>query len=247
MGEQLRQRLTTWVGNLLILGGVLLIVATMGLYGYSQYEQQKYTREAAQIVPVFSATPAATTTPTAVAAPSSDFASERDALRQQSLVDRHPVVPPVLPSPTPRPTAVPIYPAERIVAPTIALDAKVVEAPIVDGEWTVPKFVAGHLQGTANPLQGSNVVLAGHIESISSGNVFANIGNLKPGQPIQLYTRAAIVRYVVSKVEVVKNNDLSVVQPTPRDELTLITCTGTWLPLQRDFNQRLVVVARRAG
>jgi LPXTG-site transpeptidase (sortase) family protein len=128
---------------------------------------------------------------------------------------------------------------------SIDLDTKVVESPIVNGEWTVPKFVAGHLVGTAQPLQGSNVVLSGHVQSISSGNVFARIGDLKLGDVIMVYTKSAVISYVVSKSEVVANTDVAVVKPSPKEILTLITCTGTWLPLQHDYDSRIVVIASR--
>ena len=143
------------------------------------------------------------------------------------------------------PTPSPIYPAERIVASSIHLDARIAESPVVNNDWVVPKFLAGHLQGTAQPLQGGNVVLAGHIQSIASGNVFANIAQLRPGSQVSLYTKGGIVTYQVVKVETVKNTDLSVVTPSSQEKLTLITCTGTWLPLQHDYSERTVVIADR--
>jgi len=163
------------------------------------------------------------------------------------LEERRVASPTPEPTPSVLPTPIPIYPAERIVANSIGLDSKVVEAPIVNDEWTVPKFVAGHLQGTSQPLEGGNVVLSGHVQSIASGNVFAQLDHLKPGDLVQLYTRSTIVTYVVDKTVVVRNTDVSVVQPTRVEQLTLITCTGTWLPLQRDFDSRLVVEASRVG
>jgi sortase (surface protein transpeptidase) len=38
---------------------------------------------------------------------------------------------------------------------------------------------------------------------------------------------------------------MAVIQPTGDERLTLITCTGTFLPLQRDYDKRLVVIASR--
>ncbi|HLZ09082.1 MAG TPA: sortase, partial [Chloroflexota bacterium] len=148
-------------------------------------------------------------------------------------------------TPLPTATTIPAMPMQRLIASSIGLDTKVVEAPIINGEWTVPKFVAGHLLGTAQPLEGSNVVLSGHVQSISSGNVFARIGELKIGDAIIVYTRATVITYVVSQNRVVANNDVSVVRPTPEEILTLITCTGRWLPLQRDYDSRTVVIATR--
>ena len=254
MGAHAPGRVRRWVGTSLIAVGALILVATGGLYAYSQYEEMLASREAALITPVVvPATPlppAPTETPLP-ASPRLPDAAQRDlALGLPSGVvaeERRAARPTAVPTPTPLPTPVPIYPAERIVAKSIGLDSKVVESPIVNDQWVVPKFVAGHLAGTAQPLEGGNVVLSGHVESISSGNVFAHIGDLQPGDVVQLYTRGQIITYTVDKVIVVRNNDLSVVQPTTQERLTLITCTGTWLPLQHDFDRRIVVVANRVG
>jgi LPXTG-site transpeptidase (sortase) family protein len=241
------RRAGRWVSNVLIGGGLLVIGVTGGLYAYSRIEEAQFAQQAAATVPgtpippaptaiVFIPTPILTSTPT-----------DAELELQRQLDFRRQGPPPTFTA-TPVPTATPtpvISPAERIVAPTIKLDSKVVESKIVNGEWQVPKFVAGHLQGTANPLQGGNVVLCGHIDSISSGDVFASIGKLKPGDGIDVYTRTGIVKYRVAKLIVVPNDDVAVVQNQPEETLTLITCTGTWLPLQHDFDRRLVVVANR--
>ncbi|MBI3978143.1 MAG: sortase [Chloroflexi bacterium] len=147
---------------------------------------------------------------------------------------RPPAVPVVLPLPAP---------IRRITAPAIGLDSPVVESPIENGEWRVPKFVAGHLQGTALPGEIGNVALSGHVQSISSGNVFARIGDLKPSDLVLLTTDQGTIRYRVAEQRTVPNDDLSVVAPTATPRLTLITCTGTWNPLTRDYSHRIVVTA----
>lgn len=235
------------LSNALIIIGAVILVGTFGLYGYSQYQQNQANREAAQLTPLTSSawTPVAlvavepTITPLPTTTPGLDDRTSMQVRQQEerriALANR----------PTATPTAVPIFPAERIVAPTIKLDSKVVESPIVNGEWVVPKFVAGHLAGTAQPLEGGNVVLSGHVQSISSGNVFANIGSLKAGDPIRLYTKATVVTYRVDQTKTVANTDLDVLEASPSETLTLITCTGTWLPLERDYDRRLIVVATR--
>ncbi|MBI2941390.1 MAG: sortase [Chloroflexi bacterium] len=147
------------------------------------------------------------------------------------------------PQPTATPTPRPVTPPRRIVSPRIGLNAPVVEAPIQSGEWKVPKFVAGHLEGTAYPGQGSNVALSGHVQSIAGGNVFASLDKLKPGDEVRIETAVGWFTYVVSKMRIVANDDISVVMPTRREQLTLITCTGAWNPVTRDYTQRIVVTA----
>jgi LPXTG-site transpeptidase (sortase) family protein len=237
----LKRRLLRWLGNGLIATGFLLLVVTVGLMGYSQVEERLASQEVANVVPP----PAPTSTPlipTVAPTATSTFVADFVGSGREGNIRVRPSDT-ATPLPSPTATPVPIYPALRIVAPTIGLDTKVVESPIVNGEWQVPKFVAGHLVGTAMPLQNGNVVLSGHVQSISSGNVFAKIDRLKLGDPVRLYTQTEIVNYTVAFTEIVPNDDMSVVLPTSQERLTLITCTGTFLPLQRDFDKRLVVVA----
>ena len=62
---------------------------------------------------------------------------------------------------------------------------------------------------------------------------------------MRLHTPRGVVAYSVAKVETVPRDDLDVLAPTSHETLTLITCAGTWLPLQRDYSERTVVVADR--
>ncbi|HEX5418299.1 MAG TPA: sortase [Chloroflexota bacterium] len=244
------RRVGRWLSNAMIAAGVLIIGGTGGLYAYTHYEEARIERD---VVAFASATPlplptrAIVFTPTAIPATPTPTDAQLERLRQLEFRREGP--PPTL-TPSPVPTATPtpvISPAQRVVAAAIKLDTKVVESKVVNGEWQVPKFVAGHLQGTADPLEGGNVVLCGHIDSISSGDVFANIGKLKPGDAIEVYTQTTVIKYQVARLVVVPNTDVEVVQNHSEETLTLITCTGTWLPLQHDFDRRLVVVADRVA
>ncbi len=247
MTDQLQRLASTG----LIVAGLTILLVTGGLFGYGQVEEYLVNRDVAEVVPDVPTAVAEVVSPTAVAAAVSEAtptvvatidSNGAPVLAATSVPDAQPSSTPL---PTESPTAVPILPIQRLIATPIGLDTKVVESPIVNGEWNVPKFVAGHLAGTAQPLQGSNVVLSGHVQSISSGNVFARIGELKAGDIIKAYTRAVVVTYVVSNVEVVPNNDVAVVRPSSNEILTLITCTGKWLPLQRDYDSRIVIIANR--
>jgi sortase A len=156
------------------------------------------------------------------------------------------VAPTAIPSPTPAPTATPaVTEIRRVIAPSIGLDAPVVFSELRAGEWQVPKFVAGHLQGTALPGAGGNVVLSGHNQSLTSGNVFADIEKLRTGDEVVLRTNAGEAKYRVAGRNVVKNDDVSVVRAGPTEEVTLITCTGTFNVLEQDYSHRVVVWGER--
>ncbi len=139
--------------------------------------------------------------------------------------------------------ALSVLPPKRLMIPSIKLDTEVVDSHIVNGEWEVPSFVAGHLEGTARPGEKSNVVLVGHVQSRRDGNVFANLEKLQPGDETLLYTEAEEFRYIVRDSRLVLPTELTVVAPTTEERLTLITCGGTFNFLTREYSHRLVVVA----
>jgi len=239
----------------LIVAGLLILVLTGGMVGYGQYEQYQANQDVQTVLPPgemewtpVSGQPEPTppSVPAIVVPPTSTPSDSAEPIgAPHEGTTRQIILPTATATPLPTATPVPVTPIQRMIANSIDLDTKVVESPIINGEWTVPKFVAGHLVGTAQPLQGSNIVLSGHVQSISSGNVFARIGELKVGDVIRVYTKSAVVSYAVTKSIVVPNNDVAVVKATPNEILTLITCTGTWLPMQHDYDGRTVVIASR--
>lgn len=253
-------RVALLAGNLLLALGVALFLAVGALYAYGAYERYRFEQSvqtlyaqsealevaeageeiAAQPAPAVEAVPSASPDDPAGGLPAEPAA---ESAAEPSPAERD--VPPPTPTATPAPTPTPQpRPPRRIMIPRIEVNSLVVQAKVEDGEWKVPKFVAGHLQGTALPGQGSNVVLSGHVESISSGNVFARLGELEIGDAVTIVTSNREIEYTVAEIVVVKNTDLSVVAPTEEETLTLITCTGNWMPLARDYDRRLVVTAK---
>ncbi len=69
--------------------------------------------------------------------------------------------------------------------------------------------------------------------------------SLNVGDQVTLRTIAGEFAYRIAGKNMVKNDDLSVVAPTKREELTLITCTGTFNPITRDYSHRWVVWGER--
>lgn len=246
-----------WLGNGLMALGVALLAATGLLYGYGEYERFAFDQDIARAERLDAATATTIALADVVGTATSDGMETATAVAKShetptpvptAAPSARPAPPTAAPTATPRPptpTPVPVV-MRRIVAPAIGLDSAVVESKIVDGEWEVPKFVAGHLEGTSLPGAGGNVVLSGHVQSISSGNVFARIDELKPGDPITVKTNVGDVRYVIEGKNIVANDDISVIQPSQHEELTLITCTGTFNPITRDYDKRWVVWGVRA-
>jgi LPXTG-site transpeptidase (sortase) family protein len=134
--------------------------------------------------------------------------------------------------------------SEWISVPRIGLDSAIVEVALSGGEWPVPKFVAGHLAESANPGELGNAVFAGHLLSLSSGNVFARLEELTPGDEITFWAEEGSSLFRVVDTRMVRNTDVSVLAVYPgRATVTLITCAGRWIPRDNDYDQRFVVVA----
>lgn len=142
----------------------------------------------------------------------------------------------------------PMPPATRIVISSIGVDAKVVElgTKLENGElvWETPDHAVGHHKGTANPGEVGNMVLSGHISSPlrNEGNVFARLPDIAIGALVTVYTDGAQYDYEVKSKRVVLPSEVSVMDPTPDQTLTMITCVPNWV-----YTHRLVVIAKPAA
>jgi LPXTG-site transpeptidase (sortase) family protein len=141
--------------------------------------------------------------------------------------------------------------AVRLAIPSIKLDTVVQQGGIVqdtDGnpEWETLPFVAVHY-GDLTSLIGApgNAVIAGHVVTLSEGNVFRFLYQLDLDDQVQVWDdHAAEHDFRVVDVKLVSPSDTSVMDQTPSETLTLITCGGTFDPVKREFSDRLIVTAR---
>jgi len=139
----------------------------------------------------------------------------------------------------------PDLPITRLEIPSIGLDTEVVRAPLISVvggvTWQVPSFVASHAERTGGAGSPGNAVLFGHVTSTSLGNVFEQLHRARPGDSVEVYSDSFKFEYQVVETRVVSRTDLSVIEPTSEATISLITCTGQWLPALHDYAQRLVV------
>jgi sortase A len=98
----------------------------------------------------------------------------------------------------------------------------------------------GHLEHTALPGESGNVVIAGHRDSF-----FRPLRNVQTGDDIFLDTPDGRFQYHVTSIGVVDPHDLSVLEPTDRATLTLITCYPFWV--FGNAPDRFIVRAARVG
>ena len=116
---------------------------------------------------------------------------------------------------------------DKIIFPTygdkfadLIIDKASINIPVFHGDSEEELLKgAGHYNGSKYPGEGSNVVLAGHRNS-----VFKGLKNVSKGDTIILNTNYGQYVYRISEIKIVKGNDNSIVQPMSSEKLTLYTC-----------------------
>lgn len=126
--------------------------------------------------------------------------------------------------------------AVRIQIPALRVDAPVVQG---DGWEQLKKGVGQHI-GSADPGKDGNLVLSAHNDIF--GEIFRELDQLKPGDPVVIYTNQRSYTYVVIDTKIVEPTAVEVMAPTTKPIVTLISC----YPYLVD-NQRIVVQARLQG
>ncbi|GIV96624.1 MAG: hypothetical protein KatS3mg057_1281 [Herpetosiphonaceae bacterium] len=144
----------------------------------------------------------------------------------------------------------------RLIIPRIGVDTKVIEVnnEVVESGgrlvrvWQVAKYAVGHHKGSANPGEGSNIVLAGHVGGVAP--VFKDLIMLEPGDQLMLVSAGRQYLYTVSEKVIVQEIGVSdevrlanarYMAPTPAEMVTMITC---WPPAGPDrYHFRVIVRA----
>jgi sortase A len=103
----------------------------------------------------------------------------------------------------------------RIEIARLGLSVMVVEGD--DGK--ILRRAAGHVPGTALPGQSGNVGITGHRDTF-----FRPLRNIQMDDVITLTTLQGAYRYRVVSTKIVSPDDVSVLDPTGGEVLTLVTC-----------------------
>jgi len=136
-------------------------------------------------------------------------------------------------------------PPTRLVIPSMELDAPILAVPIVDDTWDVSSLThdIGHLAGTANPGERSNMVLSAHVTLRTGVGPFMRLEWVREGATAVVYAGEEAYTYRVVEKKYVAPDDVSVAYPTSSPVLTLLTCTR-WDAESRRYSERLAVIAR---
>jgi sortase A len=98
-----------------------------------------------------------------------------------------------------------------------------------------------HFPTSAFPGKKGNVVIIGHRFQYlpPAKNTFFNLDKVKIGDSVVIAQDEGSYTYIVTTIQVVEPNDISILQKTDDYRLTLITCTPLWTS-----EQRLVITAK---
>lgn len=114
----------------------------------------------------------------------------------------------------------------RIQIPRLGIDLPIAEGDIARDieQHKTPESFAFHLPGTAIPGEGSNTYLYAHART----GMFLTLWKARPGDEVFISTPdLKVLKYVIQETHPrVAPDDVSWVQPTAGERLTLQTSTG---------------------
>ena len=95
-----------------------------------------------------------------------------------------------------------------------------VSTVVVEGDDPAAlRFGAGHVPWTRLPAENGNVGIAAHRDT-----VFRQLRNIAPRDHIKFITKSGFYEFEVNSTEVVRPEDVAVLDSSNRSELTLVTC-----------------------
>jgi sortase (surface protein transpeptidase) len=152
------------------------------------------------------------------------------------------------------PAPVDLHTITRLVVPGAGIDAPVVTLGVnSDGVMQAPSTPTdvGWYNFSSLPDGGGNIVMSGHVDYVNYGPaIFWNLRDLKADDVVQLVLdNGSIVNYHVTAVTSYDDATAPVQQiigATPAETITMITCSGTFDPQSREYDERLVVRAVRS-
>jgi LPXTG-site transpeptidase (sortase) family protein len=138
-----------------------------------------------------------------------------------------------------------ISPIKHITIPAIGVDTMVAFVPFDGHTWLIEGLQReiAWMGDTSWPGLGGNTALAGHITVRGLGDgPFRDLGDLKAGDRVVLYTEENIYTYRVRDKMIVDETDFSILDQTNNSQITLVTCVD-WHNQYQIYLRRLVVSA----
>jgi LPXTG-site transpeptidase (sortase) family protein len=161
------------------------------------------------------------------------------------------------PSPTPSNRFPPgsSAPVARLRIPSVDIDAPVVvRGTDAGGKMLTPDtaYDTAWYDFSARPGSDGNAVFAGHVDYIHVGPaVFWNLKDLNKGDTIEVQMEDGTVYTYAVETKIQYDSATApvdaIVGPTPDQQVTLITCSGTFSSASHQYDKRLVVTALRVS
>lgn len=235
-GNRWRRRLA----NLLILGGLLVILYPVGTWGVTWWEQRALGNELVDAHPQLAAAPSTFLVndglvylledPSETAAEKQDLKAAGREAEKQRQVDAFAEAAADFAASLEGKGVVPLG---RLTIPAIGVDVIMVQG--ADGKDL--REGPGHWPETPLPGGGGNFVVSGH--RTTYGAPFFSLDKLVEGDVIELALPYAAARYEVTRTIIVLPTEVEVVAQRGVEELSLTTCNPIY-----SARQRLVVQAR---
>ena len=143
--------------------------------------------------------------------------------------------------------------AVTISIPSIHVTAPIVHAPysLELGTWDVSHLYmnVGHMEFTPWVGMGGNIVLGAHSETIGEAapDIFYNLNAVRVGDEIIITIDGVNYVYRVVKTRTVASTDISILNATSTEVLTLFTCDIGSYGGNGKYGRRHVVIAQRIG
>ena len=119
----------------------------------------------------------------------------------------------------------------------LKIDSIELNAPIKDGtELSILKTAIGHFKNTGYFC--GNICFAAHNRGYNQ-NFFERLNEVKEGDKVEYITKYSTQTYYISQIKEINETDLSVLNSTEEDQITMITC------IKNQKEKRLCVIASK--
>lgn len=177
------------------------------------------------------------------------FAQQDSALVNESKKPAL-ITPSLSPTATPTPTP-PTPPPSTLSIPKIQVVAPIHEVGTdLDGRMELPQDIntVGWYGPGYKPGEIGNAVIAGHLDSTTGeGAIFYNLKLIEPGDEIiSIDQNGKEYKFIVNEKTIYPYDQVpidSIFGKSTEKRLNLITCTGTWSPVEKNYSQRMVITA----
>lgn len=112
---------------------------------------------------------------------------------------------------------------ETVVIPSLSINLQIFTSEIRDGKWEVTENGVSYLKTSAVPGERGNSILYGH----NWTNLLGNLTKIKTGEVIEIvFDDKSKKEFIVTLIQEVKPNDVSILDSTTDNRITIYTCSG---------------------